>query len=38
MTPFKGVRKDGLYRRRLAFAEAKGILSTAIGNIEGNIG
>ena len=37
MTPFKGVRKDGLYRRRLAFAEAKGILSTAIGNVERNI-
>ena len=26
-----------MYRRRLAFAEAKGILSTAIGNVEGNI-
>lgn len=38
MTPFKGVRKDGLYRRRLAFAEAKGILSTAIGNVDRNIG
>lgn len=34
MTAFKGVRKDGRYRRRLAFAEAKGILSTAIGNVE----
>lgn len=34
MTAFKGVRKDGQYRRRLSFAEAKGILSAAIDKIE----
>ena len=33
MTPFKGTRKDGKYRRRLAFREAQGILSKAIDDI-----
>ena len=36
MTSFKGTRKDGKYRRRLAFAEAKGILSAAIDNTDTN--
>lgn len=33
MTAFKGVRKDGRYRRRLAYREAAGILSRAISEI-----
>ena len=33
MTPFKGVRKDGKYRRRLAFKEAQAILSKAIDDV-----
>lgn len=37
MTSFKGVRKDGRYRRRLAFAEAKGILSAAIDKVENDM-
>lgn len=32
LTPFKGLRKDGLYRRRMDFATASRILSYAIRN------
>lgn len=34
MTPFKGMRKDGKYRRRLSYKEAQGILSKAIDDVD----
>lgn len=36
LTAFKGIRKDGVFRRRLDFATARAILSEALCSIEGH--
>lgn len=37
MTAFKGLRKDGKFRRRLDFAQARDILNMAAANVEASL-